>query len=200
MSISCGMLAVPGAVYRADWRDGLTLQTIGGSPAEGVCGSGLIDILALGLAHGLISPDGKITTPDKKIHLTERLSLAQEDVREFQLAAAAIKTGVRMMLKGFRLPLRNLEAVFVGGAFGSSLDIPHSQALGLLPAVPGPRILFVGNSSLAGARKLLLSGPDRIAAESLAKRIAHISLASGPDFQDTFIRSLAFVPNDGGGK
>jgi uncharacterized 2Fe-2S/4Fe-4S cluster protein (DUF4445 family) len=198
MSISCGMLAVEGAVQRAQWDDGFRLQTIGGLPPQGVCGTGLIDVVALGLAHGLISRGGKITAARKKLSLTGDLSLTQHDVREVQLAAAAVKTGIRLMLKEFRVSPRELDAIYVAGAFGNSLDITNSQALGLLPSIPGGKIVFVGNSSLAGARRLLVSAPERAAAESLAKNIAHISLATRPDFQSEFVRGLEFGPFSGG--
>jgi uncharacterized 2Fe-2S/4Fe-4S cluster protein (DUF4445 family) len=199
MSISCGMLAVDGAVHRAEWRDGLKLETIGGGPPQGVCGTGLIDVLAVSLVRGDIRRDGKISGREKKLRLGDKLSLSQNDIREVQLAAAAIKTGVRLMLKEFDVPLRSLDAVYVAGAFGNSLNIRNAQTLGLLPAVPEKKILFIGNSSLAGARRLLLSAPDRATAESLARSIAHISLATRPDFQEEFVRGLEFGTFEGGG-
>ncbi len=190
MSISCGMLAVPGAVCRAEWADGFRLHTIGGLPPHGVCGTGLIDIVALGVGHGLIEPNGRITTPDKTLHLAEGLALKQQDIREIQLAAAAIKTGVHFMLKEFHVAVADLDKVYLAGAFGNSLDIRNSKALGLLPDIPEAQIAFIGNSSLAGARKLLLSGPERAVLEALVKDIAHVPLASRLDFQDEFVRAL----------
>jgi uncharacterized 2Fe-2S/4Fe-4S cluster protein (DUF4445 family) len=199
MSISCGMLAVPGAVHKAEWRDGdFRLHTIGGGAARGLCGTGLIDVLAHALARGLVGKDGRIAGPEKKLRLSERLSLGQQDIREVQLAAAAFKTGVRMMLDEFGLGLGDLDAVFVAGAFGSALDIPNSRALGLLPGVPEEKILFVGNASLAGARKLLLSDPARTAVEALVSSVDHVSLAARPEFQDLFVRALELGPDQGG--
>jgi uncharacterized 2Fe-2S/4Fe-4S cluster protein (DUF4445 family) len=199
MSISCGMLATEGAVHRAEWHhDGFRLQTIGARPPLGICGTGLIDVLALALAHGLLARDGKIAGPEKKLRLGGHLSLNQNDVREIQLAAAAVKTGIRLMLRECDVPLKNLEAIYIAGAFGNSLDIRNAQALALLPGIPGKKIVFIGNSSLAGARKLLLSAPERDAAETLVKSIAHVSLASRPDFQELFVRSLEFGTFNGG--
>jgi uncharacterized 2Fe-2S/4Fe-4S cluster protein (DUF4445 family) len=200
MSISCGMLAVEGAVHRAEWRDGFRLQAIGGGVPHGLCGTGLIDVLALSLARGLVGRDGKISGPEKKLRLGDKLNLSQNDIRELQLAAAAVKTGVRLMLREFEVSLKALDAVYIAGAFGNSLDIRNAQALGLLPGISDKKITFVGNSSLAGARKLLLSAPERAAAESLAKSITHVSLATRPDFQDEFVRCLEFGPLPGGGR
>jgi len=195
MSISCGMLAVEGAVHRAEWREGFRLQTIGGLPAQGICGTGLIDVLACALAEGLLGRDGKISGSQKKLTLGDKLSLSQNDVREVQLAAAAVKSGVRLMLKEFQVPLKSLDAIYVAGAFGNSLDIRNAQSLGLLPPVAEKKIVFIGNSSLAGARKLLLSAPERAAAETLAGSITHVSLAARPDFQDEFVRALELGPS-----
>jgi uncharacterized 2Fe-2S/4Fe-4S cluster protein (DUF4445 family) len=198
MSISCGMLAVEGAVHRAEWRNGFRLQTIGGVPPQGICGTGLIDALACALAEGLVGRDGKISGAQKKLVLADKLNLSQNDVREVQLAAAAVKSGVRLMLREFQVPLKSLDAIYVAGAFGNSLDIRNAQSMGLLPAVPAKKIAFIGNSSLAGARKLLLSAPERAAAEALAGKITHVSLAARPDFQDEFVRALELGPSAGG--
>lgn len=187
-----------GAVCRAEWRDGFRLSTIGGGPPLGLCGTGLIDAVAVGLARGLIGRDGKISGQDKKIRLGDKLSLTQNDIREVQLAVGAVRSGVRLMLRERRMSLKDLDGVYVAGAFGNSLDIRNAQALGLLPGVREEKIMFVGNSSLAGARKLLLSAPARAEAETLARTIAHISLAARPDFQDEFVGALEFRRFEGG--
>jgi uncharacterized 2Fe-2S/4Fe-4S cluster protein (DUF4445 family) len=193
MNISCGMLAVPGAIHRADWDNGFKLHTVEDLPPQGVCGTGLIDILAGAVARGLLGRDGRIIGPEKRIRLTERLALTQQDVRDVQLAVAAVRSGVQLMLREFRLGVADVDRVLVAGAFGSSLDIDNAVALGLLPDVPVERIAFVGNASLAGARLLLVSRPARTAAESLAGKISHVSLATRQDFQDEFVRALEFA-------
>ena len=192
MTISCGMLAVPGAIHRAAWDDGFKFRTIEDLPPQGVCGSGLIDILAGAVARGLLGRDGRIVGQEKRLRLTDRLALTQQDVRDVQLAVAAFRSGIKLMLREFRLKAADLDRVLVAGAFGSSLDIGNAVSLGLLPDVPVEKIAFIGNASLAGARLLLVSRPARTAAETLAARIAHVSLATRPDFQDEFVRALEF--------
>ena len=192
MAISCGMLAVPGAILHAEWVDGFKFRTIEDLPPQGVCGSGLIDILAGAVARGLLGRDGRIVGPEKRIRLTDRLALTQQDVRDIQLAVAAFRSGVKLMLREFRLKAAELDRVLVAGAFGSSLDIGNAVSLGLLPDVPVEKISFIGNASLAGARLLLVSRPARAAAETLAAKIAHVSLATRPDFQDEFVQALEF--------
>jgi len=118
------------------------------------------------------------------IFITGGIVLTQADVRKMQLAVAAIKSGVRMMLEEAGLGVSDLDGIFVAGAFGGSLNVRNAMAVGLLPSLPENKVFFVGNSSLAGARKLLLSGPERRMIESYPRKIKHISLASGRAFQD----------------
>jgi uncharacterized 2Fe-2S/4Fe-4S cluster protein (DUF4445 family) len=192
MNISCGMLAVPGAIHRVEWDNGFKCRTVDDLPPQGICGSGLIDLLAGSVARGLLGRDGRILGPEKRLRLTERLALTQQDVRDLQLAVAAVRSGVRLMLREFRLDVADIDRVLVAGAFGSSLDIANAQALGLLPDVPAAKIAFIGNASLAGARLLLISRPARTVAETLAAKISHVSLATRPDFQDEFVQALEF--------
>jgi uncharacterized 2Fe-2S/4Fe-4S cluster protein (DUF4445 family) len=194
MNISCGMLAVAGAVHGALWDNGFKFRTIDDLPPQGVCGTGLVDILATSIARGLLGRDGRIVGTEKRIRLTDRLALTQQDVRDLQLAVAAVRSGVQLMLREFRVSVAALDRLVVAGAFGSSLDIPNAVSLGLLPNLPVDRISFIGNASLAGARLLLLARPARTTAEDLAARISHVSLATRPDFQDEFVRSLEFAP------
>lgn len=190
MNISCGMLAMPGAIHRAEWDNGFKCRTIDDLPPQGVCGSGLIDILSGALARGLLGCDGRLAGPEKRLRLTERLALTQQDVRDIQLAVAAVRSGILLMLKEFRLGVTDLDRILVAGAFGGSLDIANAATLGLLPDLPDGRIVFVGNAALAGARLLLVSRPDRAVAEALAAKVSHVSLATRPDFQDEFVRAL----------
>ena len=191
MTISRGMLALPGAVFRANLKDGSwVVRTIADAPARGICGTGLIDIVALSLKHGRITPRGRILDPDKKIGIGDGLFLVQKDIREIQLAAAAVKTGIRMLLAGRRLTVADLDGIFVAGAFGNYLNIRNATAIGLLPRIDRAKMFFVGNASLAGARALLLNLPERVRCERLAGKIGHVSLARGEDFQKEFIEAL----------
>jgi len=115
------------------------------------------------------------------IFITGGIVLTQADVRKNQLAVAAIKSGVRMMLDEAGLGVSDLDGIFVAGAFGASLNVRNAMAIWLLPSVPENKVVFVGNSSLAGARK-----------------IKHISLASGRAFQDRFITALELEHYSGG--
>lgn len=216
--ISCGMAAVPGAVERVGEEDGgLRLDTIGGGPPLGLCGSGLADAVALLLRHALVLPSGRLLPPgtvpvDLAPQLRDRLrqdegerrfviyeggprdtiALTQQDVRQVQLAKAAIRTGVDVLLEELALRPEDIDGVFMGGAFGSSIRAESLLALGVLPAALRGRIHAVGNVAGLGA-KLALIFPQRLtAARRLARRLRHVPLAGRPDFQERFARHLPF--------
>ncbi len=194
MNISHGMLAVPGAIARAENEGGLKVFTIGDRPAKGICGTGLIDIVAVGRELGLITAQGAIAGAEKRLPVAPGIVLESKDVRELQLAAGAIKTGVKMMLAGAGLRAADLDGLMIAGAFGNTLNIGRAMAVGLLPVIDPARIAFLGNASLAGARALLVSQASRTRLEGSLGAIRHLSLASEASFQDHFLASLDFVP------
>jgi uncharacterized 2Fe-2S/4Fe-4S cluster protein (DUF4445 family) len=194
MSISCGMLALPGAISKIEKGEKPKISTLLDQPAKGICGTGLIDAIALFLDEGLISAQGKIANAKKSVPITGRIFLSQKDIREIQLAVAAIKTGRNMLLKRFSIDPLELDGLFIAGAFGNYLNVKNAIRIGLLPPLPGEKIHFIGNSSLAGAKALLISAPMHEEIKSLIQKIRFISLASDPEFQDYFVESLEFPP------
>jgi len=192
MNISSGMLAFPGAIYKAERKKRLTLQTIGNTPPKGICGTGLIDLMTIFLEQGRITPKGVIEGKNKTIQITKNIALTQKDVREIQLAVAAIKSGTQLMLKMHKLDKDDLDEIFIAGAFGNYLNVQNAMTLGLLPPVDPEKIYFIGNSSLAGARALLLSEQTKQKTEALVRKIRYVSLATNSRFQDTFIAALDF--------
>jgi uncharacterized 2Fe-2S/4Fe-4S cluster protein (DUF4445 family) len=192
MNISCGMPALPGAVYKAEDAGSVKIYTLGDQPSRGVCGTGLIDLIAIFLERGKISPGGAVRDENKVIRVDGNVALTQGDIRQMQLACAAIKTGMRLMLKKNHLSEADLEAIYIAGAFGNYLNIENSMRIGLLPRLDHRRLVFIGNSSLAGARLILISRAEREKAESLIRRVRYVSLAAEPEFQDYFIKALEF--------
>lgn len=192
MNISSGMLALPGAIYKAEKKQKLKLFTIGDAAPKGICGTGLIDLIAILLKQGKISSSGQIFAKNGKITLAPNISILQKDVREIQLAVAAIKSGIALMLQKYRLKKEDLDRIFIAGAFGNYLNIPNSQILGLLPDIDPTKIEFIGNSALAGAKAILLSLPMQQKTGPMTKKIQYISLATDPHFQDCFIKALEF--------
>ncbi len=192
MNISSGMLAFPGAIYKAERKKRLTLYTIGKKPPIGICGTGLIDLVAIFLDEGKITANGVLKAKNKIIPIAKNIALTQKDIREIQLAVAAIKSGTQMMLEIHKLKKDDLDGIFIAGAFGNYLNIRHAKTLGLLPPIDMDKIFFIGNSSLAGAKALLLSEQTKQKIETLVNKIHYISLATSPKFQDAFIAALDF--------
>ncbi len=192
MNISCGMLALPGAIYRAEYKNQLVFSTIKNKPVLGICGTGLIDFIAIFLDEGKITPKGQIKDDAQRIRISDNISITQKDVREMQLAIAAIKCGIKMILLKRQLQFGDLDGIFIAGAFGNYLNIENSMRIGLLPRIDKNKVHFIGNSSIAGAKGFLLSGPTRKRIESLVKKIQFFSLASDPLFQKHFIEAIEF--------
>ncbi len=219
--ISRGMRAAPGAIDKVVLDGRLRINTIGGQPPAGLCGSGLIDVIAELLRSGLLTPQGRFARPeqlpaDVPADLAQRLVecdgqaafrlasagesadgkdllLTQRDVRETQLATAAIRAGTTMLLRRAGLEARDLRAVLLAGGFGTFLRRSNAQRMGLLPPeVEHERILFQGNTSLAGARLVLLSQEARGEAEELARRVEHVDLSADADFHSTFAEAMLF--------
>ncbi len=192
MNISCGMLAQPGAIYKAEYGKKFKTFTLQNRPALGICGTGLIDLIAILLEQGKIFPSGKLNHKEQKIHIKDNIFLSQNDVREIQLACAAIKTGIKMILEEYHLTKEQLDGIYIAGAFGNYLNIENTMKIGLLPRIDKDKIAFIGNASLAGAKTLLISSPARKVIEALVKKIRFISLASRHSFQQNFVEAIEF--------
>jgi uncharacterized 2Fe-2S/4Fe-4S cluster protein (DUF4445 family) len=202
MNISCGMRAVSGAMDSFRLVDGRRPEftVIGGGEPVGVCGSGLVDVCSELVKAGVIdrtgrlkaSPDAPELVVDGRCRLSEKVSLEQKDVRQVQLAKGAIAAAMQMLLERLELTLDDLDEVVVAGSFGYHLRPESLLGIGLLPkAYRGP-VTFVGNSSLAGAARLLLDRSSHAEIEKLARRVEVIELAFDPKFQDVFLSQLGF--------
>ncbi len=216
--ISCGMRAAPGAIEKVLVDGDVQLGVIGDLAPAGLCGSGLVDLVAGLLDAGIITPEGRLLPANEAPQslaqpLRDRLTggpdgqpavllagrgdraihLTQRDVRELQLAAGAIRAGVTLLLKQAGLTGEDLQRVLIAGGFGSFIRRNHAQRIGLLPAgVPHERIHYVGNASLAGARWVLLSARARERAEQIARGTRHVELSQDPAFQMEFAEAMIF--------
>jgi len=214
-----GMRAALGAIDRVsfDGRD-LSLHTIGEAAAQGICGSGLIDAIAVLLDASVIDWTGLIDLDhldrlplalaarvikrgdERAVILahpgehgaTQELLLTQDDVRQVQLCKGAIASGAAMLQRIAGVPEDKVAELMLAGGFGNYLSIASAIRIGLIPAVPESKVRYVGNAALLGAQLALLSETERQHAEQIARRIEHVSLAAHPDFQDVFVDCMNF--------
>ena len=183
--ISCGMRAATGAISEVDGS--FRCRVIGGGAARGICGSGLVDAVAAGLNSGRIRHTGRMPEP---LPLRDGLSLTQSDVREVQLAKAAIAAGTRMLLRRLGAGMSDVRRVFLAGAFGNYINRTSARAIGLLE-FPEELIEPSGNTALLGVKMAALQDRDLSFAE-LLKRIEHVPLGLGGEFQDEYVDCMAF--------
>jgi uncharacterized 2Fe-2S/4Fe-4S cluster protein (DUF4445 family) len=185
-------------------------QTIGGIPPVGLCGSGILDALAQLYETEVLDTSGRmmdhprVRSEDGKreyvlIGEDERegrpaLTITQKDVRQLQLAKAAMQTGIRVLLENHSLSAEDIDRVLVAGAFGSYIDIESAMTVGLLPKLPPGRFRQVGNAAGIGARLALISGTERDRAQEIARRTGYIEMASLPRFQAIFTEALSLGP------
>lgn len=194
--ISCGMPASDGAVFSVELTDGgLEYKVIGGGEAKGLCGSGLLDLVACLLELGIIDESGCIEEDEDGeaiFRLTDRVLLTQRDVRQLQLAKAAVAAGIRLLLSDGGLSFADLDALYLAGGFGNRLRVESAIRIGMLPAEMAGRIFPVGNASLAGAEQALLMPESRDTLLKIQKNCRYIELSTDPDFNEAFVDEMTF--------
>lgn len=211
--ISCGSRAVRGAIDSVRIEPGtyeVAYTTIGGAKPIGICGSGLIDAVAELYRAGILDASGRmreVGTPRlrrrqgvlefvlawaSEAGAGHDIVITQKDIREIQLAKAAIRAGSRVLMEKAGVGPEDIDVLFIAGAFGSSLNLASAMAIGMCPSVPLSRVRFLGNSAGAGARMMLKNVGLRRKAEELAKHIKFVELAAEKEFREEFLRALSF--------
>lgn len=210
--ISCGMHAADGAAEAVFWQDGKLLpKTIGSGETRGICGSGLVSLIAQLLRKKILSPDGKLLSRaefsiqegvspcldqletidgENAFCLTGQVALLQSDVRAFQLSKGAIAAAISLLADSAAIPLEDLDEILLAGAFGNYIDLQDAQYTGLLPTLSHVPVIPVGNAASAGARRYLLSAQAREEAQALAAKTTHVELSTHSSFFDVFAQAM----------
>ena len=205
MGLSSGMRASDGAVEKVEFTEGkLRFTTIGGKPVKGICGSGIIDFLAVLLKAGFLETSGRMAGPETlgpygrnidgqpAIQYGEGIYLTQKDIRQLQLAKGAVRTGIDMILKKRGMDSQGLDRIYLAGGFGNYLNPFNLEAIKLLPAHTANKIVFCGNTSIEGAALLLTDVKKRSLLESSLGRMVYVALAALPEFNTSFVANLDF--------
>lgn len=188
-NISCGMSASDGAIYSfsIDGNGNKKYKTIGNSSPEGICGTGLFDIVAELLKENIIDETGYMSREDFKI--TENVSFSQKDVRQFQLAKSAVRSALTTLMKLENISFDDIEALYISGGFSQELNIKNAIFTGLLPKAAEEKIKTLNNTSLSGTVKFALDGKNPL---DEFKIIEYVDLSANPDFSESFINNMDF--------
>ncbi|HKL57843.1 MAG TPA: ASKHA domain-containing protein [Sphaerochaeta sp.] len=207
-SIAQGMGAVEGAIDRV-WLDEegvVAHSTIGGAPAVGICGSAIIDILALLLDSGLVDETGAmddehplaakyLTTGNGGLafRITDTVGFTHGDVRQVQLAKAAIAAGAAVLLSEAQLDVSALGSVVIAGGFGSFINAVSAKRIGLLPQIATEKIIAIGNAAGRGALDVLLMEEEAANVELIRERAHYIELSSSSLFNEYYVEEMMFM-------
>ena len=202
--IECGMRGAAGAVDHVKYEDGKwNYTTVGNKPAVGLCGSGLIDLVAGLLDAGMLDENGVLRSGQEKQGVfilvpperggNERgVYLTQKDLGEVQLAKAAIAAGIQMLMERLGITEDDICSVYIAGAFGNYMDPVSAGKIGLLPATLVKKVKPVGNAAGEGAKIALVNEKEMLEMDELVRKIEFVELAASADFQDHFIDELGF--------
>lgn len=197
-NILFGMRGSDGAIDHVKAADGVfQCSVIGGGKAQGICGSGLIDAVAVCLDEGLINKRGRISSTEeiegqRYIPLCDGIYLTQEDIRQVQMAKGAICAGVQLMARQLGREVLDIKRVLLAGAFGSFMDPDSACRIGLLPEELQSRIIAVGNAAGSGAKLMACDKAEISRVQELKKKIEFLELASLKEFSGTFARAMNF--------
>ena len=190
--IQCGMRGEVGAVDHVWLEDGeVKFSVIGEEKAVGLCGSGLLDLVAVLLETEDIDEMGGMDVKTYSLGDTE-VVLTQKDVREVQLAKAAIRAGVELLAKTMGVQVEDIQQVYLAGAFGNYMDPKSACAIGMIPPVLLEKIRPIGNAAGEGAKLCALSNAEFEYSKHLAANVEFLELASLREFNDCYVDCLCF--------
>ena len=217
-----GMRAGAGAIEKLDiLPDGsVEFKTIGNTHPSGICGSGLLDTLAELFVNGIIDRTGRFQSPpfcfakrssggDKRLtegdeglqfrlvpptNEHQEIVITQPDINNLVRSKAGVFAAIRVLMEATQTKLKDLDAIYLAGGFGNFLNVRQAVTIGMLPDVPSEKIQFVGNTSIAGAKTVLLSRKALDTAEKIAKSMTYFDLMSHPGYMDEFIKA-GFLPH-----
>ena len=196
-AISCGMPALDGAIedVRLDDEGRFTLGVIGDSTPQGICGSGLIDVLSELRRTGRMNEMGRFEDGADRVVLDARhdVYLLESDVNELAQAKGANVAGLRTVFSHYGLDFDDIDVFYLAGGFGRHLNVDGARRIGLIPNLPDDRIVRLGNAAIEGASIALLSRAKRLELEATGTRVEHCRLETHPDVFDLFVFGCEFV-------
>lgn len=189
-NIRCGCGSILGAVDHAWVECGeLKIHTIADAVPVGICGSGLVDLIAAALTLEILDETGAM---DENLFIGSNVELIQSDIRAVQMAKAAIGAGIETILTYAGISPHEVQQLFIAGGFGSHLCISSAVAIGLIPEALKDRVTVIGNGALTGASQMLLNQQLPKQASTFAEKSIHVDLGGNPVFADRYIEHMFF--------
>ncbi|MGV8138958.1 MAG: ASKHA domain-containing protein [Mangrovibacterium sp.] len=187
-NISAGMRAVTGAISSLNMVNGkIQANVIGNTLPKGICGSALIDAVAILRNMDLIGMFGEINSGETQIHIAEKVDLTQKDINEFQLAKAALAAGLTILANKLSIPITDIEKVYIAGGFGNYINLENVVSTGMIE-LRKEKIFKMGNTALIGAKMFLFSGLE--ITDEILKKTRHVNLESDPGFQGIYVDKM----------
>ena len=200
-NISIGIGSVPGAIHKLSWKEEeLELKTIGDQEPMGLCGTGVIELCSLLLEKGIMDGTGLLQEDyfenGYPLYQSEhqQLRFLQRDIRELQLAKAAIRAGIELLIRSYGCSYEEIDKVYLAGGFGYVLPIEKAVHIGLLPEELKDRVVAIGNSSLAGAIQYAINPDFSAVLDKVVLMAEEIHIANQEDFQELYIKHMNFNP------
>ncbi|MBL7174875.1 MAG: ATP-binding protein [Desulfobacteraceae bacterium] len=218
--ITHGMIGKAGAIEGVRFEDNhLNYRVIGNIPPKGICGSGLVDLVAVLLHHGFIDSEGLLSPPEipERDDMISRMKsregksiydflvasssesfdgrsiyLTQNDIRELQLAKGAIAAGIKRLLTAIGATIDDVDKVYLAGALGNYINPLSAMRIGLVPRIDPDKIVPLGNAASTGAQMVLLSRHHWERVSDIARFLEHKELSCDPDFFDDFVEEMDF--------
>lgn len=189
-TISMGMRAVTGAISSIDLLDKeITATVIGNVAPKGICGSALVDAIAILRKRNKIGSFGELLSGETSIPLVGNVCLTQKDINEFQLAKAAIAAGLEILCNTLQIKLDDIQTLYIAGGFGNYLNIQHLVETGMIQ-LPEDKIRKMGNTALIGAKMFLFSNEETIA--DILSKTTPVNLECDKHFQDIYVDKMCF--------
>jgi uncharacterized 2Fe-2S/4Fe-4S cluster protein (DUF4445 family) len=201
-AIACGMPALDGAIEEvAIQEDGnFRLRVIGDGKPEGICGSGLVDVLSELLRTGQMNDKGRFEDDVRRIAIwrgdaeDEDVFLLESDVNELAQAKGANVAGLHVVFSTYGIDFDDIDVFYLAGGFGRHLKVEASKRIGLVPSIDSRKIVQAGNTAIEGATIALLSMSKRRELGELVKKVQHCRLETHPSFFDFFVEGCQFKP------
>lgn len=197
--IECGMGGVEGAISGIEGsRGNFAIRTVGNAEPRGICGAGLVDLVACLLRDGTIDETGSMSVPGGRVTVTDGIYLSAADVRQFQLAKSAIASGIETLLRETGKDAGYVKRYRLAGGVGYHINVGNAVFTGIFPPQADGKTEVAGNSSLAGTEKYLLDGSAAEEAERIAAHCETLDLNSCASFAEAYVNNMTFDNERGG--